>query len=470
MRQDVRYILSVILFVAFSTAAVSQSRTSYFVANSPDRHRLNASFAPQQGYVGIPFLSNLNICSNSNVGVGNFMFSSGDGTVLFMNPSVSSEQFLSSLKDRNYLDADVSFDVLDVGWRTGKDFFWTVSVGFRGGVESDIPREFFTFLKNGFSDSDGSRYTITDVSARAGTYLQAVVGFSAPLKCLEGFRMGGKLRLLAQTSSAVAEISDMEVLMNEDIYTVSASGAGYVAGKGILLDVDENGKVTGVKMEPSQVGVTGWGFGCDFGVSYRLSGGTRPDGLLFSASVSDFRVVFTGDRTDLTIRNASFDYSGINMAGLHDSSVDKQFSEIGDRLRKMFSVKVDTSGTCNKESSFLAANVHAGLGYEFMDGRMTVGLLYSHRFGRYRQSDELTLSYNYAPVKCFDAAVSFSFLNNVRSAGLLLTFVPWKGMNVIIGSDYNYLRYSAHGIPIYQATLDLKLGLSVPIQAGQFRH
>lgn len=449
--------------------AASQNRTSYFVEHSPNRHNLNASFAPAQGYIGIPLLGDVTLASSSNAGVSTFLYPGTGGPVLFLNSSVSPSTFLSSLGNYTYFDASACADILDAGWRTRRDFFWTVNIGIRSDTESYIPKELFTLLKNGCYSSSASTYEIPDVYACADVYAQASVGFSAPIKSLEGFRIGGKLKLLAPVADSRMRITGMTVTMSGSKYTLSASGEGYVAGKGIRLDTDSKSKVTAVGLEPSEMGLSGFGFGLDLGMSYRLSEGTLLDGLLFSVSITDLGVIF--DSRDavqsLSFGGNSFTYNGVTVSGLHDNSIDGQFAAIGDRLSDAFSVYRKAVNSSERPS--LSSKVYGGFGYQFLDDRMTVGVLYSHRFGQFHHSDEVTLSYNYAPAKCFDVAVSWSFLNNVRSVGLLLTFVPWRGINVILGSDYNYLRYSAHGIPMYRATMNLNFGLSIPIQAGIFK-
>ena len=108
---------------------------------------------------------------------------------------------------------------------------------------------------------------------------------------------------------------------------------------------------------------------------------------------------------------------------------------------------------------------------------MNVGLLYSARFGRFRTESELTLAWNYAPVRSFDIALSYSLLKTHSTFGWLITYVPKRGVGIFVGSDYTPLNYTAlrvHGVklpvPAREFVLDVNFGLTISLGGSNRRY
>jgi len=108
---------------------------------------------------------------------------------------------------------------------------------------------------------------------------------------------------------------------------------------------------------------------------------------------------------------------------------------------------------------------------------MNVGLLYSARFGRFRTENELTIAWNYAPVRSFDIALSYSLLKTHSTIGWLITFVPKKGIGIFLGSDYTPLNYTALNIegiklpvPAKEVMLDVNFGLTISLGGKNRRY
>lgn len=67
-------------------------RTSYFLESMPMRHRLNPALVSDRGYISIPAIGNINVATQSNVGLTAFLYPLPDGGLTtFMNPIVSAE-------------------------------------------------------------------------------------------------------------------------------------------------------------------------------------------------------------------------------------------------------------------------------------------------------------------------------------------------------------------------------------------
>ena len=54
-------------------------RTSYFLESMPMRHRLNPALVSDRGYISIPAIGNINVATQSNVGLTAFLRCPTDG-------------------------------------------------------------------------------------------------------------------------------------------------------------------------------------------------------------------------------------------------------------------------------------------------------------------------------------------------------------------------------------------------------
>ena len=391
-------ILSVISFLTLCAVLLSaQSRTSYFVRNSTQNHYMNAAFVPDQGYIGVPFLNSLDIQLGSNFGPSTFLYPLSNGkTGLFLNQEVSSETFLSGLRNTSSLDLNFGYNVVDAGWFTGKDSFWTISLGLDVNVDSSIPKELFRFLKNGMA-TDPQSYTIENLGIGAQAYANLSLGYSRGLdELVKGLRVGAKVKLLASVADLQMQIDRLDLNMSSEAWTVNSLGSARILGGGFSPSFDEDGYLNGLNFDPSGLGVGGFGMAFDLGAEYTISEGTPVDGLRFSVSVTDLGFISYGkNKSRLLSADGSVRYEGIEDLG-GEGDINSQLNGITDELMGLASFteqKVDKS-----QNGSLAATLYAGVDYSFLDDKMNVGLLYSARFGRFRTENELTLAWNYAPV------------------------------------------------------------------------
>ena len=252
--------------------ALAQSRTSYFVRNSTQNHEFNAAFAPDQGYMGFPLLSGVDLNLGSSLGVSNFLFPLSNGkTGLFMNSEVSADEFLSGIRNSNALGVNFRYKILDAGWYTWKDSFWTLSFDVRADVDLSLPGELFRFAKLGMS-GDPTSYSIRNLGVTGQVYGQVALGYSQGLdKWVKGLRIGGKVKFLASMMDVEANISRLDLNMGSDSWRVNSVATGSILGGGLVPKFDENGHVNGVGFDMSGLGVAGYGAAFDLGISYTIS-------------------------------------------------------------------------------------------------------------------------------------------------------------------------------------------------------
>lgn len=441
MRRTV--ILIGVLTVAVSFNMSAQSRTGYFVRNSTFNHEFNAAFAPDQGYVGFPLLSGIDLQLGSNLGVSNFLYPLSDGsTGLFLNNEVTPEQFLSGIDKSNFVNAGFGYKIIDAGWYTGKDSYWTLSLGVKADVDASLPGELFRFAKSGMSH-DPSSYSIQGLGVAGQVYGQVALGYSQGLdKWVKGLRVGGKVKLLASVMDVQADVTRLDLNLGSDSWAVKSSADGHIYGGGLDLVFDADGHVSGFRFNPSALGVAGYGAAFDIGAEYTISEGTPVDGMRFSLSVTDLGFMAYGKNkvTLLGSDGNEFLYDGVDGLG-PDTDFNEVFSAVGEELLTLVSFsKRPVDGA---RVRMMTATLYAGVDYSFLNDKMNVGLLYSARFGRFRTDNEFTIAWNYAPTRAFDIALSYSLLKTYSTFGWLMTVTPRRGIGIFLGSDFTPFSYTA---------------------------
>lgn len=472
-----KILLSAMILVMASAVLDAQSKTGYFVRNSTRGHYYNAAFAPDQGYVGIPVLSGINISLGANYGPSTFLFPLSNGKYgLFLNEEVDSDVFLSGLKDYSFTNLDFGYTVLDAGWYTGKDSFWTVSMGVDVNMDSSLPKELFRFLKNGM-ETDPQSYSIQNVAFGASAYSYVSLGYSRGLDdYVKGLRIGGKVKLLAAVSDIQANIERLDLNMSSQSWNVKTLGSAHVLGGGLVPAFDENGYVNGMSFDPSGLGVSGFGMAFDLGAEYTISEGTPVDGLRFSVSVTDLGFVSYGkNKSRVFTTEGEFTFEGFENMGEEGSDLNTQVDEVTNELIGL--THFEEQEVDKAQGGSLAATLHAGVDYSFLDDKMNVGLLYSARFGRFLTENELTLAWNYSPVRSFNIALSYSLFKTHSTFGWLLTFVPTKGVGIFLGSDYTSLNYTALAfdgfkipVPSRNMVVDVNFGLTISLGGKNSRY
>ncbi len=463
MKQVSRYIATALLLITSLSLGAQTLRTSYFLENSTLRHTLNPSFAPRQGYLGFPLISTIGLDIQSNMAVKNFFYPLNNGKMgTFLHPDVSADTFLSTLSPETFLSGRVNYDLFNLGFATGKSSFWSIDLGIRVNVNSNIPDEFFKFLKLGMT-SDQTKYQIKDLSVVQNAYAQLSLGYSQALPFLEGLRVGGRVKFLVAVDNLQVNLDNLDLTLGTNEWIIASSATATLMGKGVEFEKDANGSVKSIKMNPSDLGIGGFGFGVDLGASYRLSLGTPVDGLTASLSVSDLGLI-SFPATAIRRANATSNttYTGFQNVNISNLTIDQEIENLKNSLFAIVDFK-EVSGISQSEVSKLNATLYAGLSYPFLKEKMNIGLLYTGRFLPFKTINELTLSYSYLPAKWFSATLSYSMINTYTSFGWLLNFTPKSGINFFIGSDYMPLRFSKQLIPIDPLFATFQAGLSIPI-------
>lgn len=284
------FLLSLALTFVINVSAQEASRSGYFLNGYSFRHELNPAFDNDHNYISIPALGNINVGTASNVGVNTFLYKLPDGQLTtFMNPSVSSDDFISKLSNNNKITSNLNLTVLSAGFR-GFGGFNTITLSTRTDIGANLPKGLFEFMKLG-QQGTSSSYLFEDLNIKASAMAEVAIGHSHAIN--EHLEIGAKLKFLVGAGNVNANIDKMNIALSDNKWEIQAKGSlDMAAGSDFYVPTKqeverENGNVIqSSEIEWDEVcydkfSTSGMGIGVDLGVVYR----NVVPGLTLSASI-----------------------------------------------------------------------------------------------------------------------------------------------------------------------------------------
>ncbi len=403
---------------------------SYFLDNSLNRNKLNPAFAPQSSYFQIPVVGNTSVGIMSNLDLSTFMYPMNGQLYTFLNKNVSYEQFDAALTDKPYLDVATDINLINVGWKGGEKGFWTVDLGVRVNVDTDLPRDLFTFMKKGTGTS--GTYNIGAVKANAAASVQAALGYSRDLSDLvPGLRAGAKVRAILPVAYMGLDLTELSLSTSPEKWIVSTDGNLNTAVKGLEM-TGPDGNLRPEMNGP--MGLAGFGFSFDLGAEYTYELDGFINGVSVSAALTDLGIVSYSAGKQYRA-NGQMDWTGLSIS-LQEGAMEGAMEELKHELGHLvsFGKHADASFTRSTLPSF-----YVGAEMPFMDNKMSVGALFSSRKSYFASRNELTLSYNANPFNWLSAGLNYSFLNTTKTIGWIVELTPKTGPCFFIGSDHFFL-------------------------------
>ena len=490
---------ALLLMMGFVLPANAQFlRTSYFMEGTHYRQQLNPALIPTQGYFNIPVLGSVNATVGStSLGYQDIIDIIDDSDNFYSNPD-----FLSRLKDKNNLNVNVSTEILSAGWYKGKNF-WSFNVGVRADIGASLTRSMFTFLNEMDALEDNWRNSNYDISGQKldiNAYGEVGLGYARQIN--NRLTVGGKVKVLLGIGNMNLKINNvmMNAKLPSDARISQLQDQNYLSGldaagitklkseiesyhanlnvdahlessfKGLEL-VQEDGQdyISDFDFDSGKLGIAGYGFGIDLGVSYKIM-----DNLTVSASILDLGFIsWTKGATKI----ASANPESINMKGTSDvngidaNDIPNSITAIQNNITQL---QADADGYMNRvnggdvldyemlqlqtedvhksRKSSLASTVVVGAEYGFFENKLGVGVLSTTRFVQPKTLTEVTFSANYRPKSWLNVALSYSAIQSAgKSFGLGLKLGP-----VFLGTDYMFLGTNTNSVSGF-------VGISVPL-------
>ncbi len=457
-----RIIILSISFLLANVVTAQVAKSEYFMRTSYMRTYLNPALRPDQGQLVVPVLPNVgaNIQTNT-INLDHLTFGRGGERVTFLHPTVSANEFLRKIDKHNYIRADVNYKVFALGLFNNEKYT-TIDIGVRAHADVNIPKSVFQLLKVGFDQNGPTTYDLKDINASAQSFVEVGIGQSRPFlsnSLMIGVR--GKLLLGAGYVDLDANQFDLTAGPNEWRARSKVSLRG--AAPGVSPKFNNKNQLDGFDFEMK--GLPGYGLGLDFGAVYDVqSVFPMLSGLKVSAAVNDIGFIkwTTGNSLDISSSMEEVILDPSSMNNQDGKSIQEVFDDMFDDLRK--AVDLNQVGPRKGRSTSLRATMHLGAEYEFIKHVLSVGALYSSRFGNYNTTHELTLSGNYQPKYWLGISGSYSVVHsNFDTFGMALHLAPRKGITFFVASDYVIPHVSTQFLPTSSKGVNVQLGFSIPI-------
>ncbi|GAB6012083.1 DUF5723 family protein [Viscerimonas tarda] len=448
---------------------------SYFIESAYNRTALNPALRPNSSYIGFPLLTGMGAEYKTNTfNLDNFTRKIGNERVTFMNSAVSASDFLSNISDDNYLSTDFSYDVLAVGFYKN-DAFWNINLGVKTHTDINLPKGFFSLLKEGFDQNIPTSYDLKGINATANSYVELGVSYSRPF-LNNNLIVGTKLKLLGGIANFDLEAKKLSIEAGPDRWIAQSRVTLAASAPGLKPKYKEKEKENGETQEKldgfdigNWSGLSGYGLGFDIGAVYDFKdlAALPPvfNNLKASLSFTDIGFISWSKANSVHLASPDGDIEiSPNDYNIHTNgttSLEDIFDDVTDDLEQAIDLKEDKVGG---RSTSLRTTMNVGLEYAFLNNTLSAGLLYSNRFGNYFNMQELTLSGNYRPKNWVAASLSYSFLHsNFNTFGGAIYLTPLKVFNLFVAGDYIIYNVSPQFVPSTSKALNLQFGLSIPM-------
>lgn len=458
--KTIKSIIAVAVWGLASAAAAQNLNSGYFTDGYLYRHTLNPAFGNDQSYVAMPALGNLNVGMNSNLRVDDILFNVNGRTALFLNPQVSTSEFLDGIHDKNKITENLRLQILGTGFKAFGGYN-TFEINARQDLGLNIPGSLFRLAKEGI---ENKTYDISNFNAHAGGYAELAFGHSRQIN--DQLRVGAKLKVLLGIANIDANFKKAQLTLGENEWIGITDAEIQASIKSMKYEIEETergpeGEETTHKyvsgLDIDSWGINGFGLAFDLGAEYKLD-----KNWAFSASVLDLGYIGWNNNYVASTngeRQINTDKYIFNV----DEDASNSFENEADRLMEGLSAlyELQDNGDMGSRSKALAATMNLGVQYtpDFYD-KLSFGLLNSTRMAGKYSWTEFRLSANVAPTNIFSASANMALGTYGTSFGWLLNFHP-SGFNLFVGMDHTLGKLAKQGVPL-SGRANVNIGINFP--------
>lgn len=439
--------------LSMATAATAQDLTTYFMPNVIERTSFNAAFAPERGYVNIPFVGASTLSMNSNVSLGDLIHKVDGESVFLLDTRVSVSDALSGLKDMNYMAFNTKLSLVSFGaYAKDKKSFWDFALNLKVSSNISAPYGLFEFLKCGES------INIEDsTSVYIDSYMEAAFGYSRPIT--DKLTVGARVKFLMGLLNAEMQVEQMDISLgagDESVWNVQAKGFLDLNAKGTAIDqaTFELGDIDFGNYK----GISGLGTAIDLGATYDFS-----DRIRFSAGVNDlgFIVWSKSGNTSASIAK-EFTFSAAQV------EVDDEGSSVdSDGMSVDFGEMEFEKQASSSSAKWLQANINLGAEYEIFEDLLSAGAIYQMNFWRTETVHNFTAALTCTPLNWVTVATSFAATSNGSTSFGCAANIATGFFNLYAATNILTCKKSAQFIPINQSMMNVSFGLAIPLARGE---
>ncbi|MDR2955641.1 MAG: DUF5723 family protein [Prevotella sp.] len=342
-----------------------------------------------------------------------------------------------------------------------------MDLGVRTHMDANIPKSFFGLLKKGFQQDAQTPYDLSDLSATGYSFAELGVSHSRPFMD-NNLMLGVRVKLLGGFADFNLEAQSLSIEAGPELWRAKSKVSLRGSAPGVTPKYNENGNFDGFDFDG--FGMPGYGAGLDIGAVYQLKDIVPVlEGLKVSAALNDIGFIAWNKNNSVNLHSPETvvevrpsQYENQNGSSLSDV-LDNAFEDIKE------AVNLKEDGRSGRTTA-LRMNMNLGAEYEIFKNKLSVGALYSKRFGNYFTTSEFIASVNARLCPWISTSLSYGVVHSkFDTFGLAIHLAPTKGLNLFIASDYAIPRVSSDFIPTTSKGVNAQFGISIPIGGKKSR-
>jgi hypothetical protein len=410
-----KYLLILIMAIIIADASAQNSQVLYYM-NLPQNHLINPALRPSNSvYIGLPALSGINLNINNNFVNFSDVFMKGqpsDSIITFLHPDYNIDDFLAKIKDKNFIEPQVSVQLFGLGFSVGNKGYVFLDINER--VEGNIvlPGNLFELALKGNEGFVGNKIDLSSLRGDMKYYQEIGLGFSRDFT--NKLRIGIKGKLLFGIAGASIDNRALGMTINENYtHTLDADLMVNISGP-VNVYMNADNTVDSISVDETRFDETSkivkyllntenMGLGVDIGATYDIS-----EKFMVSAAVTDLGYIkWKKDITNLQAES-QFVFSGFDMKKVFNGTMtfDSLASQMLDSLKNSLIV----SDLHDPFTTWLPFGVTIGGRYNVTKS-FSLGLLSYTRIIGKQIRESLTMSANINLGNALSTSLSYTVAN-----------------------------------------------------------
>jgi len=395
-----RLLLLAFLLLFVRTLLIAQSDFQlYNQSLNPHQVSINPSYLPDaEFFIGMPGISNTQVGFSNNAFTYRDLIKRKTGTdsIYF-----DFDNYLSSLRNKNFIYAGGSSDIFSIGWREGR---WYVSgrITENIGMRFRFGKELMQVAVNGNAPYAGMELPLGDIFLQASHYRKYAVSLSRDIACR--LRIGATFGYLYGMESI--DIQRSNITLQTDPTTFDLTGSSDIlintsGTKGFAKDSLTSWSY--LFQRPNR------GYSLDLGAQYKVN-----ESITVFGSVLDMgRIQWRNKPINYQNSVDAYSYTGIQLnqfLGQSGDSLKSGVQKYLDSLSQVFSIKESNSSYTTR----LPSRFYLGGKYSFKHNN-TLQLLYFGNTFRGRIYSSIATSFTKRFSDLFEFSVNWAYHNNSPS-------------------------------------------------------
>ena len=340
-----------ILFVAASAAGAQSFQQALFLDGYRLGYRYNPALQNESGFLSVgQWESQL----RNNIGAASFLYPRDGEVVTALHSSVSSGEFLGSLKDDNYLCGNIDFNLFSYGWRRDNAYH-TIEANVRSVYSASIPKEIFAIAKLGTAEMG---YDLGGMGLAGNAIVELAYGYS--YKFSDAFSVGARAKLLVGVESLRYNVSRLDMYFSEDEYTADLEADLDLTSRWSKIRTNEEGYLNLLDLSAKDR----WRLPSGAGLSLDLGVVATPfEGFTLSASLLDFGGMFWyyGNAARSQGKTSFTGVKNLTLEEIQSKNIMGQFENVKDDFLGSLRLKSVDKRTALE---FIPFNANLGIRYE----------------------------------------------------------------------------------------------------------